>query len=117
MFQTGFQIFTLLVAFIVQHYGPVPSQWRGKFVWSKYGFAEPGEPVVAHPEPDWWYDDKQPTKSVDEHVAKRASYLSAAQRDELMRLLRDMVTWEPSRRITAAEAHRRLQSPALSSME
>ncbi|KAK3298003.1 kinase-like domain-containing protein [Chaetomium fimeti] len=116
MFQPGFQVFTLLVAFIVQHYSPVPSHWRGNFVWSKYGVAEPGQLPVVHPEPDWWYDDKQPTKSVEQHVARQAPCLSAAQRDELMRVLRDMVTWEPNRRISAAEAHRRLQSPVLSTM-
>ncbi|KAH6842481.1 kinase-like domain-containing protein [Chaetomium sp. MPI-CAGE-AT-0009] len=52
MFQTGFEDFTLLVAFIVEHYGPVPSHWRGKYVWSKYGLAEAGQPRLAYPEPD-----------------------------------------------------------------
>lgn len=117
MFQTGFQVFTLLVHFVVQQYGPVPNGWRGKYVWSKYGFAEPGQEPVAMPEPDWWYDDEQPTNPVEEYITKRASYISAAQQDELIRLFRDMVTWEPSRRISAAEAHQRLESPVLSSVQ
>ncbi|KAH6621139.1 hypothetical protein B0J18DRAFT_431668 [Chaetomium sp. MPI-SDFR-AT-0129] len=117
MFQSGLQIYTLLVRFIVQHYGPVPSNWRGKYVWSKYGLAEPGQEPVAHPEPDWWYNGELSAVCFEEFFAEGASYLSAVQRDELTRLLRDMVTWEPSRRISAAEAHQRLQSPVLSSMQ
>jgi serine/threonine protein kinase len=117
MFQVGFQIFILLVAFVVQHHGPLPGHWKGKFVWSKYGQAQPGNPVVPLPEPDWWFDDKQPTKSFEDRIVKRAPYLSASQRDELQRLLRDMVPWEPSRRISAAEAHQRLKSPVLSSIQ
>ncbi|KAK4140678.1 kinase-like domain-containing protein [Dichotomopilus funicola] len=95
MFQSGLQIYTLLVRFIVQHYGPVPSNWRGKY----------------------WYNGEMSVVCFEEFFAEGASYLSAVQRDELTRLLRDMVTWEPSRRISAAEAHQRLQSPALSSMQ
>ncbi|KAK4040188.1 kinase-like domain-containing protein [Parachaetomium inaequale] len=112
MFQVGFQIFTHLVAFVVRHHGPVPAHWKGKFVWSEYGLAQPGQPVAPSPEPDWWWSDdvKRPTPSLEDRFAKRASYLSAAQRDELPRLLRDMVAWEPSRRISAAEADRRLKA-------
>ncbi|KAK4155705.1 kinase-like domain-containing protein [Chaetomidium leptoderma] len=118
MFQVGFQIFTHLVAFVVRHHGPVPALWKGKFVWSKYGLAQPGQPVAPSPEPDWWWssDDKRPIPSLEYRFAKRASYLSAAQRDELARLLRDMVAWEPSCRISAAEADRRLKAPVFSSL-
>ncbi|KAK4125520.1 kinase-like protein [Parathielavia appendiculata] len=117
MFQVGFQILTHLVAFIVRHHGPVPAHWKGKFEWSKYGLAQPGQPVDPSPEPDWWWsEDRRPTPSLEDRFAKRASYLSAAQRDELARLLRDMVAWEPSRRISAGEADRRLKAPVFSSL-
>ena len=119
MFQVGFQIFTHLVAFVVQHHGPVPAHWKGKFDWSKYGLVLPGQPVGPSPEtePDWWWsDDKPPTRSLEDRFAERASYLDAAQREELARLLRDMVAWEPSRRISAAEADRRLKAPVFSSL-
>jgi serine/threonine protein kinase len=53
MFQVGYPIFIHLVAFVVQHHGPLPSHWKGKFVWSKYGQAQPGTPVVPLPEPGW----------------------------------------------------------------
>lgn len=118
MFQVGFQIFAHLVAFVVRHHGPVPAHWKGKFVWSKYGMARAGEPVVPSPEPDWWWsDDKGPPLSLEDRFDRRASYLSAAQRDELARLLRDMVVWEPSRRVTAEEVDRRLKAPVFSSLE
>jgi serine/threonine protein kinase len=108
MFQTGFQIFHHLVPFIAQFHSPVPSHWKGKFVWSKYGMARPGEEVVPQPEPDYWYDDKHPTKSFEDRISKTIPYLSKAQQDELRRLLNDMVTWEPGNRISAAEAGQRL---------
>ena len=118
MFQVGLPIFTHLVAFIVRYHSPVPSHWKGEFVRSKYGLAQFGEPVVPSPEPDWWWsNDKQPPKSVEDRVINRAPYLSASQLDELGSLLRDMITWEPSRRISAAEVERRLQSPILCSIQ
>ena len=117
MFQVGFQILTHLVAFVVRHHGPVPAHWKGKFAWSKYGLAQHGQPVAPSPEPDWWWsNDKRPTPSLEDRLAKRASYLSAAQRDELARLLRDMVAWEPDRRISATEADRRLKASVFSSL-
>lgn len=120
MFQVGFQIFTHLVAFVVRHHGPVPAHWKGKFVWSKYGIARFGKPVVPSPEPDWWWsDDKGPPLSLEDWFDRRASTtnLSAVQRDALARLLRDMVAWEPSRRITAEEVDRRLKAPVFTSLE
>lgn len=117
MFQVGFPIFIHLVSFIVQFHGPLPSHWRGKFDWGMYGGAYAGEPVASLREPDWWFDGTQSTKSFDDRIAKEASYLSESQRKELAHLLRDMVALEPSRRITAAEADRRLRSPVLSSIQ
>ena len=73
--------------------------------------------MVPLPEPDWWFDDTPPKISLEDRIAKHASYLSASQRDEIGRLLRDMVTWEPDRRISAAEADRRLKPPVFSSIQ
>jgi serine/threonine protein kinase len=75
MFQVGIHVFTHLVAFVVRHHGPVPAHWKGKFDWSKYGLAQPGQPVAPPPEPDWWWsdDDKRPTPSLEDRFAKRAS--------------------------------------------
>ncbi|AEO71962.1 uncharacterized protein THITE_2093464 [Thermothielavioides terrestris NRRL 8126] len=93
MFQVGFQIPFLLVAFIVQYHGPLPSRWRGKFVWSKYARRQPsGEPAKPLPEPDWWFDGSESTKSLKDRIGK------------------DMVVLEPDQRISAAEASRRLES-------
>lgn len=113
MFQTGFQLFHLLIPFVVDFHGPVPSQWKGKFVWSKYGTAPPGEQAVPQPEPDYWYDETQPTRSFEDRIAKQVPYLSEAQRNELKRLLNDMVTWEPGSRISAAGAGRRLDDSSV----
>ncbi|KAL2130881.1 hypothetical protein VTI74DRAFT_5835 [Chaetomium olivicolor] len=90
--------------------------WKDRFVWDKYVMAKPGDVVKPVPLPDWWFDDKQPKKPFEDRITKGASYLSATQRKELVRLLSDMVAWEPAFRISAAEADRRLRSFVLSSI-
>ncbi|KAK4151578.1 kinase-like domain-containing protein [Chaetomidium leptoderma] len=116
MFQVGFPIFPHLVGFIVQYHGPLPSHWKAKFDWGQYGGVPPGEPVEAWPEPSWWFDGTKSTMSFDDRIAQKTAYLSESQRDELARLFRDMVAWEPTSRISAAEAHRRLNAPIFSSV-
>ncbi|KAK4099723.1 hypothetical protein N658DRAFT_487512 [Parathielavia hyrcaniae] len=76
-----------------------------------------GRPVVPEPEPDWWWseDSHRLDPSLEDRF-KRAPYLSTAQRDELVRLLRDIVHWEPSRRISAAEVDQRLRAPVFASL-
>jgi serine/threonine protein kinase len=117
MFQVGFPIFFHLVGYLVQDYGPLPSHWKGKFDWGQYGGLLPGQPVEACTEPSWWFDDTEPpATSLDDRIAKKASYLSAPQRVELARMFREMVRWEPASRISAAETQRRLEAPIFSSV-
>ena len=117
LFQVGFPIFFHLVCHLVQDYGPLPSHWKGKFDWGQYGGMPPGQPVDALTEPSWWFEDPEsPAVLLDDHIAKKASYLSESQRVELVRVFRDMVAWEPASRISAAETQRRLEAPIFSSV-
>jgi serine/threonine protein kinase len=114
MFQVGFEIFTHLIAFIVEYHGPLPIDWKGRFDWGQYGGYPPGTSGEALDEPEWWFDGTESTKSFDDRVTGAAPFLSGPQKDELVRLLCDMVALEPGRRISAAEAERRLKSPVFS---
>lgn len=113
MFQVGFPIFAHLIAFIIKFHGPLPSHWRDRYDWSRD--AKPGKPVKKLVEPSWWFDGTKSTESFDNRVAEEATSLPAPQRVELAKLLRDMVAWEPSSRISAAEAYRRLKEPIFQS--
>jgi hypothetical protein len=115
LFQVFFHVYESLVAFSVSYLGPIPSHWVGKFVWDKYGHREPGKPMDTSDGP-WWFDDENPSKALSDRLVKSAPGLSQRQREELERLILDMVAWEPSARLSAEEVVRRLDSPVLSAV-
>ena len=115
LFQVFFPVFESLVGFAVSYLGPVPGDWKGKYVWDKYGRREPGKPMDTSDDP-WWFDDGNPTKKLSDRLIGNAPFLSQPQREEFQRLILDMVAWEPSARLSAEEVVRRLDSPVFSAV-
>ena len=114
LFPIFFTLFQHLVSFAVYYNGPIPGHWKGKFLWDKYGYTDPGKPIIKNDE--WWCEDKvkEPTQSPLDSLTPRCPYLSPEQQQALERLILDMITWEPGSRLSAAEVVQRLESPVLS---
>lgn len=113
LFQVFFPVYESLVGFAVSYFGPIPSHWAGKFMWDRYGLRETGKPMDTSDDP-WWFNAEAPTESLRDRLAQAAPGLAQPQREELERLVFDMVAWEPAARISAAEVIRRLDAPVFS---
>ncbi|KAK1770396.1 kinase domain-containing protein [Phialemonium atrogriseum] len=111
MFSTFFRIFGILIGTVVGYLGPLPQQWKGRFMFEKYGYREPGR-AQSRTEPAWWFEDKHSEKSIDSRLFQEAPHLSVRQKGEYVRLLHDMVAYEPEQRLSAADAVQRLRSAA-----
>ncbi|OIW27961.1 kinase domain-containing protein [Coniochaeta ligniaria NRRL 30616] len=111
MFPTFFRIFGILVGTVVGYLGPLPQQWKGRFMFDEYGYQEPGK-VPNETDPAWWFEDKHSDKSIDSRLSQKAPHLSARQRGEYVRLLHDMVAYEPEQRLSATDVVERLRSAA-----
>ncbi|QLI69139.1 Serine/threonine-protein kinase AFC3 [Metarhizium brunneum] len=109
LFPTVFQIFEILIGTIVSYLGPIPQHWKGKFNFDEYGYCEPGQ-VQDTTEPEWWFEDKCSEKTIDSRITQEAVHLSTYQREEYVRLLHDMVVYEPEKRLSAVEVIQRLGS-------
>lgn len=109
LFPTVFQIFEILIGTIVSYLGPIPQRWKGKFNFDEYGYCEPGQ-VQDTTEPEWWFEDKCSEKTIDSRITQEAVHLSTHQREEYVRLLHDMVAYEPEKRLSAVEVIQRLRS-------
>lgn len=109
MFPTFFRIFEILTGTAVGYLGPLPQEWKGRFMYDEYGYREPGR-VPNRTEPAWWYEEKLSEKSIDTRLAKEAPQLSIRQRGEYVRLLLDMVAYEPEQRLSASDVVQRLRS-------
>ncbi|KAK2612397.1 hypothetical protein QQS21_001661 [Conoideocrella luteorostrata] len=109
LFPTVLRIFEILIGTIVSYLGPIPQHWKGKFNFDEYGYCEP-EQVQETTEPEWWFENKHSEKTISSRVAQEAVHLSTCQREEYVRLLHDMVAYEPEKRLSAVEVIRRLRS-------
>lgn len=109
LFPTVFRIFEILIGTIVNYLGPIPQHWKGKFNFDEYGYCEPGQ-VQETTEPEWWFEEKRSDKTIDSRIAKDALHLSTRQREEFVRLVYDMVAYEPEKRLSVVEVIRRLRS-------
>ena len=114
MLPTVFRVFEILIGTAVQFLGPLPQEWKGRFIFDKYGYQEMGkEPQTV--EPAWWYGEEQQFhRPIEERLGKVAGHLEAGQLRDLMQLLREMAVFEPERRLDVVGVVRRLGSgPAL----
>lgn len=108
LFPTGFRIFGILVGTIVGYLGPLPEQWKGKFMNETYGYRENG--VLKHDtEPPWWYTDEFTDKSIADRLSTEAPHLSNLQREQFLRLIQEMVVYEPDERVSSVDVARRLR--------
>lgn len=107
LFPTFFEIFEFLVGTAVCYLGPLPEEWKGRFLFEEYGYREEGKPMNRS-EVTWWFSDKFPDKSIDDRLTKEAPHLSNRQREDFVRLLRDMVVYEPEKRLSATDVVERL---------
>lgn len=112
IFPTFFRIFEMLIGTIVPVLGPIPQHWRRKYNFDKYGYVEPRRELDST-EPEYWFDDNNPEKSIDIKLAQHATHLSALQRNEVVDLLRGMFAYEPGERLSAVDVIRRLESPSI----
>lgn len=112
LFPTFFRIFGIFIGTVVSYMGPLPQHWKGRFNFDEYGYYEEGR-LKNSTEPDWWYEDKPPENSHDDRLCKEAPHLSILQRKEFVRLLHDMVAYEPEDRPSAPEVILRLKTVAL----
>jgi serine/threonine protein kinase len=109
LFPTFFRIFEILVGTIVGFQGPLPQEWKGRFKFDEYGHREAGkEPKTT--DPAWWFEEKQSEKTIDSRFSQHAQHLPTNLIREYTRLLHDMVAYEPTQRISAADAAQRLKS-------
>lgn len=113
MFPTFFPIFEVLIGTIVGYLGPLPQHWKGRFMFDEYGYREPGQ-AQNRTEPAWWFEDKHSEKSIDSRLSEEAPHLPLRQKGEYVRLLHDMVAYEPEKRVSAADVVQRLRSAAFS---
>lgn len=112
MFPTFFPIFEILVGTIVGYVGPLPQQWKARFVFDEYGYRKPGQ-AQNRTEPPWWFEDKHSEKSIDSRLSEDAPHLPLRQKEEYVRLLHDMLAYEPEKRLLAADVVQRLRSAAI----
>lgn len=114
LFPTFFRIFEILVGTIIDNIGPIPQHWKGRFHFDEYGYVEPGQEVdTSAPEPEWWFEEKSSEKTIGGRLARQAAHLSTQQRDDFVRLILDMVVYEPAARVSALDVIRRLRLIAL----
>ena len=112
MFPTFFRIFEALISTVVGYLGPLPQEWKGRFMFDEYGYREPGR-AQNRIEPAWWFEDKHPEKSIDSRLSQDAPHLLIRQKGEFVRLLLDMVAYEPEKRLSAADVVQRLRSAVI----
>lgn len=102
LFPTFFRIFEILVGTAVSYLGPLPDKWKGRFEFEEYGYREEGV-LQTLIEPMWWFEDKPPEKSIDSRLSQEGPHLSIGQREAIVRLLHEMVKYEPEKRLSAAK--------------
>ncbi|KAI1372944.1 kinase domain-containing protein [Hypoxylon crocopeplum] len=110
IFPTFFEIFEVLLSNIVSYLGPLPQHWMGRFNFDKYGYREPDkEPNTT--ELTCWFEDKPPEKSILRRLSTEAPHLTTRQQEEYVRLLHNMLAYEPDNRLSAEDILKRLNSP------
>ncbi|ROV92957.1 hypothetical protein VMCG_09011 [Cytospora schulzeri] len=111
LFATFFPIYEMLIGMAVPIVGPLPPHWRGRVDHEKYGYREDGE-LKNRNDPDWWWDKDIQNDTVHGKVETFAfEGFSAKQREPLLKLLEEMLTFDPDKRLSAAEVAQRLTSP------
>jgi serine/threonine protein kinase len=91
-----------LVRQATQYIGPVPSQWRGRYDRDSSRTQRGGLDLEE------WFDTEQPTLSLETRLAEKGHPSSASERQDLARLLCEMLAWEPERRPGAEMVFQRL---------
>jgi serine/threonine-protein kinase SRPK3 len=98
MFTTFFRIFEILVGTTVGYLGHLPEQGKGRFKVDEYGCREQGK-LPDKLVPPYRFDDKQPEKSTDSNLSQQAPHLSVLQRQKFVHMLRNMLAYEPEKRL------------------
>ena len=114
MFPCFFRVFEILVSTVARFMGPLPQSWKGRFDFDEYGQIDPPESgrEPNKTDPAHWFD-KTPDKSIDGRLSKDALHLSTRQREAFVRLLNEMVAYDPEKRLSAVDVTRRLRSEAI----
>lgn len=107
LFPADFGAFVSLLRNIVDCLGPLPQEWRGKFELIEYGYYEMGKLKTAT-EPEFWYEDRIGDRPLTSLLLDNAPLLSTHQFEEYLQLLRDMLAYDPEKRLSAVEVIQRL---------
>ena len=94
-----FESFELLIGMLRFTLGVLPSAWI-----SKYSDDYAGEVLQGKGAPEIWFDSTEPLEwPLTSTVHEKASHLSLAKKEELLDLLRAMLAFEPTERISVAD--------------
>ncbi|KAI0841695.1 kinase-like protein [Hypoxylon sp. FL0890] len=94
-----FQNFEILVGTLRFTLGTLPLEWR-----TKYSDDYASNDLHGQGAPDIWFDEKFPLEwPLPSLIDEKASHLSPDEKEELLHLLRAMLAFEPSQRISAKE--------------
>lgn len=105
-----FPVYEILVGTAMPIVGPLPPSWRGLFDHEKYGYREDGKLQSSH-DPDWWWDKDYQKDTIRGRMETDAfEGFSTEQRELLVKLLEEMLAFEPEKRLSAAGAAQRLKS-------
>jgi serine/threonine protein kinase len=91
-----------LVRQATQYIGPVPSHWRDRCDWDR------SQTQTGGLELEEWFDAEQPTLSLETRLAEQPHLSSVSERQDLARLLCEMLAWEPEKRPGAEMVFQRL---------
>ncbi|CAK7265216.1 hypothetical protein SEPCBS57363_001468 [Sporothrix epigloea] len=107
VFAVAFGTFDEMVRKVVDCLGPLPQGWRGRFDFNKYGDYIKGE-LAYTTDDDYWYEDKPCDMPLDYILSENARHISPHLLKEFVPLLRDMLVYEPEKRLSAVDVIRRL---------
>lgn len=95
-----FQTFEILIGTLRFTLGPLPSNWKNKYldIYASEALRGKGAPEI-------WFDENRTLRwPFVPLIHEKASHLSPDEKEQLLHLLRAMLPFEPSQRISARDA-------------
>jgi serine/threonine protein kinase len=80
-----------LVKQATEYIGPVPRHWRDRYD------RDGSEARTAGLDLEEWFDKNQPTKFLDDYLCEEGHLSNVAERQDLARLLFEMLAWQPDK--------------------
>lgn len=94
-----FQSFEVLLGTLRFTFSPLHEQWR-----ARYSDLYASEDLHGQGAPEIWFDENSPLEwPLPSLINEKTSHLPPGEKEELLHLLRVMLVFEPSQRISAKE--------------